>query len=105
MKLDRRPPSRLANYLDVLPAHAIVPTGAKRLHGRFFGCESRGIPLEAIGFCIAVADFAFGKDPADESLAKAIDRLSNWRDSGNIDPRAKNHEFRLAQGYRSRSPR
>src|SRR2546429_3064481 len=105
MELNRRPPSRLTYYLDISPAHAIVPSGAERLHGRFFGCESRGISFEAISFCIAISDFAFGKNSADESFAKTVDRLCNSRNLGNIDTGADNHWLKLAQSYSSRSPR
>src|SRR5277367_4747736 len=66
MEGDRRTPSRQTADFYVSPGHTVVPSGANRLHGRFFGGKTGRITLHPVGFRIAVANFALSKDAANK---------------------------------------
>src|SRR5436305_4331431 len=77
----------------VAPAHSVIPAGAERFHGRFFGRESRRIALHAIRFRVAVTDFSGREDALEKSDAKALNGLADARNFSDIDTSADNHDL------------
>jgi hypothetical protein len=91
MESNRWAASRLAAHFDVTPAHAMIPSGAESLHGRFLGSETRGITFHAVGLRLTVADFALGENPLKEAITVARNGLRNTRNFGNVYARADDH--------------
>src|SRR5580700_9177669 len=70
---DRRTPSRHAADFHIPPGHAMVPSRAEGFHSGLFGSKAARIALHTIGFRIAVANLAFGKNAVQEPLPEARD--------------------------------
>src|SRR5450432_3345006 len=88
--------SGLTSHFDIPPADAVVPSRAEGFHGRFFGCEARGIALHAIGLRLTISDFAFGVDAPQEAVAETRYGFSNARHFRDFDSAANDHAAKLA---------
>src|SRR5205823_12877599 len=91
VKNARRAPTRCATDFHILPAHAVVPAGAKRFHGRFFGGETRGISLSTVRFRLAVVHLSFGEYAVQKALPVTLNRIGNPRNFSNVDASAYDH--------------
>src|SRR5579862_2039570 len=85
------PAAGLARYFAVPPAHAMIPSGAQRLHRGFFGGVAGGITFYAIGLRLAIANLAGRVDPLQEPVAEALDGLANAGNFRDVDARANYH--------------
>src|SRR3984893_7971141 len=92
MEGDGGPASGLPGHLDVAPAHAMVPAGAERFHGRFLGGKAGSITFDAGGCGLGIASFAFGEHTPKESVAMTRDGLRDARNFRDVDTGADDHE-------------
>src|ERR1700693_5506463 len=82
VKDERGPSPGLAGDFNIAPAHPVIPPCPDCLHACFLGGEARCVPFGAIGLRLAVLNLAVGKNPFQEALAMALNRLSNPRNLG-----------------------
>src|SRR5208282_4393518 len=92
VELQGRALSSGTDDFDVAPADAPAPAGAKSLHARFLGGEAGGVAFKAAGLRLAIADFSFGENAAQEAFAVALNRCADARDFSDIDTSAEDHE-------------
>src|SRR6202012_887830 len=76
-QMQRRPPTCLTPYLELLPRHSPAAPDAKRLSAGFFSGKSRRKALCRVLFSLAVGNFAYGEDPLQKPVAKPGDTLLN----------------------------
>src|SRR4051812_13615573 len=65
--------SQLVADFDIAPTDSLAPTGAQRLENRLFGRPTTGEMLRRLLAALAVADFVFRVDAADEQFAVPVD--------------------------------
>src|ERR1700676_2405849 len=87
-----RTASRHADYLAIAPPHSMIPAGAERFHGGFFGGEACGIALEPVRLRIAIAPLSRGEDALQKTLPEALHRLADAGNFGDVDPLPTAHK-------------
>lgn len=97
VKHKRWPAAGLTPYLNVPPAHSMVPACAQGLHAGFLGCETGSKSFDAIGFGFAVTNLVLRKNPPQKAVAETLNGGSHARDFDNVDARTHNHDGKVTQ--------
>src|SRR5271166_2854399 len=91
MKLNRGPPARFADDLDLAPRHAVADSRTEGFGSGFLGGESGGKALGGIALPLAIGLFRGRIDTVEKPAAIAIHRLLDAPDFHQIDSGADNH--------------
>ena len=94
-----------ADYFEIDPAHAAVPSGAERFHGCFFGGEAAGVTFEFILEALAICDFVGSEDAAEEWLAVTFDGGFDARDFGDIYTQSDDQNTSISRATSARELR
>jgi YfiH family protein len=87
---DGGPPADFPHHLEIHPAHSAPPARPQRLHGRFLGRESPGIPFVLILELLAVGALGGSVDAPEKGLAITLDGRLDARDFRNVHAETDN---------------
>ncbi len=88
-----RPSGFLIYDIEILPSHAVVPTGSNCFHARFFGGEAGRQPFHRVRLAGRISPLAWGVNAVQKTISEPRYARTDALYFRQVCPNTKDHKF------------